>query len=236
MRPAPESRGQNSMSLQGTGVIAIWHDISPEGLEAFYEWHNREHIPERVGIEGFLRGRRYIATFGAPAFFTLYNTRDVGVLSGPAYHARLNDPTPWTLRTVGYFSNESRSLCEVRASRGVGAGGSLGTIRFDCDPDQDETLMRELAGLIPEISGQPAIAGIHICRADLDSSRRRSAEQKDRADNKVPRWIILVEGSAEAVGKAMAGELGTQALAARGVPEHERSIYQLQHVVVKVFG
>lgn len=224
------------MSLQGTGVIAIWHDISPEGVEAFYEWHNREHIPERVGIEGFLRGRRYIATSGTPAFFTLYNTRDAAVLSGPAYHARLNDPTPWTLRTVGYFSNESRSLCEVQASRGVGAGGSLGTIRFDCDPAQDEALMRELAGLIPRIAEQPAIAGIHICRADLDSSRRRSAEQKDRADNKVPRWIILVEGSADAVAKAMDSELGSKALAVRGVPAHERSIYQLQHDVMKGFG
>ena len=29
------------MSLTGTGVIAIWHDISPDGLQDFYEWHNR---------------------------------------------------------------------------------------------------------------------------------------------------------------------------------------------------
>jgi len=96
--------------------------------------------------------------------------------------------------------------------------------------------MRELAGLVPKIAEQPAIAGIHVCRADLDSSRRRSAEQKDRADNKVPRWIILVEGSATAVAKAMDGELGSAALSRRGVPEHERSIYQLQHDVVKGFG
>jgi len=224
------------MSLTGTGVIAIWHDISPEGLMAFYEWHNREHIPERVGIDGFLRGRRYVATAGAPAFFTLYNTRDASVLSGAAYHARLNDPTPWTLRTVGYFSNESRSLCEVKASSGNGAGGSLGTIRFDCDPALDESLLAALAALIPAVVKRPAIAGMHVCRADLDTSRRRSAEQKDRADNKVPRWIILVEGSGEAVAQAMAEPLGPADLAAFGVPDHERSSYRLQHDLVKGFG
>ena len=158
------------------------------------------------------------------------------MLSGPAYHARLNDPTPGTLRTVGYFSNELRLPPRGAGAQGVGAGGSLGTIRFDCDPAQDEALMRELAGRLTRIAEQPAIAGIHICRADLDSSRRRSAEQKDRADNKVPRWIILVEGSADAVAKAMDSELGSKALAVRGVPAHERSIYQLQHDVVKGFG
>jgi len=49
------------MSLSGSGVIAIWNDITEEGRANFYEWHDREHIPERVGIPGFLRGRRYIA-------------------------------------------------------------------------------------------------------------------------------------------------------------------------------
>ena len=49
------------MSLSGSGVIAIWNDITDEGRANFYEWHDREHIPERVAIPGFLRGRRYIA-------------------------------------------------------------------------------------------------------------------------------------------------------------------------------
>jgi len=37
------------MSLLGSGVIAIWNDITDEGRANFYEWHDREHIPERVG-------------------------------------------------------------------------------------------------------------------------------------------------------------------------------------------
>ena len=54
------------MSLAGRGAVAIWHDIAPEGRDAFYAWHGNEHMPERLAIPGFLRGRRYAAIEGAP--------------------------------------------------------------------------------------------------------------------------------------------------------------------------
>ena len=45
------------MSLMGKGALVIWHDIAA-GCETDYEeWHSKEHMLERVGIEGFLRGR-----------------------------------------------------------------------------------------------------------------------------------------------------------------------------------
>jgi hypothetical protein len=226
------------MSLTGTGVIAIWHDIRADRLQDFYEWHNREHIPERVGIEGFQRGRRYGALAGAPEFFTLYNVRDARVLAGPAYHARLNDPTPWTLRAVGYFSNEARSLCEVKASQGVGSGGVIATLRFDCELDRDDATMEALTGpTLAAVAATPAIAAMHVCRADLDTSRRRSAEQKDRGDNLVPRWVVLVEGGTlAAVQEAVAAHLGPALLAALGVREAACSVYGLQHDLVKGGG
>jgi hypothetical protein len=226
------------MSLAGTGVIAIWHDISAAGLEDFYEWHNREHIPERVGIDGFLRGRRYIVAQGEPDFFTLYNVRDAGVLSCAAYHARLNDPTPWTLKAVTYFSNEYRSLCDVKASQGIGSGGLIGTIRFDCDVGRDAGVLAYLAETaMPAVVGLPAIAAMHVCCADLETSRRRSAEQQDRSDNRVPRWIVLVEGTTlEAVSHVLGGSMGSEALAAAGAPTAARGVYRLQHDLVKRFG
>ena len=46
------------MALAGDGAILIWNDITDEGCAAFYDWHIAEHIPERVAIPGFLRGRR----------------------------------------------------------------------------------------------------------------------------------------------------------------------------------
>jgi hypothetical protein len=49
------------MGLLGKGVLAIWNGIAPEAEEDFVAWHVREHIPERVALSGFLRGRRYVA-------------------------------------------------------------------------------------------------------------------------------------------------------------------------------
>ena len=59
------------MSLAGLGAVCIWHDLLPEASDDFYQWHNREHMPERVGIPGFRRGRRFIAVAGEPDVFQL---------------------------------------------------------------------------------------------------------------------------------------------------------------------
>ena len=80
------------MSLAGAGVVAIWHDLLPEAKGDFYEWHNREHMPERVGIPGFRRGRRYIAVDGVPEYFNLYEADSPEVLGGRDYLERLNSP------------------------------------------------------------------------------------------------------------------------------------------------
>ena len=122
------------MSLAGKGAVAIWHDIAPEGRDAFYAWHGREHMPERAGIPGFLRGRRYVSVRGAPEFFNLYETVSRFTVTGNDYLARLNAPTPWTVATVPHFRNVARSLCEVAASFGDGQGGLVATLRYDVDP------------------------------------------------------------------------------------------------------
>src|SRR5216110_1060808 len=119
------------MSLAGTGVVAIWHDLLPEVKDDFYEWHNREHLPERVGIPGFRLGRRYIAAEGAPEFFNLYEADTPEVLGGRDYLDRLNAPTEWTRRVVPSFRNVSRSICRVVYTDGIGQGGLMLTQRFD---------------------------------------------------------------------------------------------------------
>ena len=43
-----------------TAVLVIWHDLLPEAKIEWEQWHTHEHMPERVGIPGFLGGRRYM--------------------------------------------------------------------------------------------------------------------------------------------------------------------------------
>jgi hypothetical protein len=70
------------MSLAGLGAVCIWHDLLPEARDEFHQWHNREHMPERVGIPGFRRGRRYVALSGTPQIFNLTGRAAPEVLGG----------------------------------------------------------------------------------------------------------------------------------------------------------
>jgi len=187
------------MSLAGRGAVAIWHDIAQEGRDAFYAWHGTEHMPERASIPGFLRGRRYAAITGAPEFFNLYETTTTAVLSGRDYLDRLDHPTPWTVATVKHFRGVARSLCEVAHTSGAGEGGLIATFRHDVDDARADEHRAIMAGALDALGAAPGIAGAHLLVADEAASSIETAERKARGSaTAIPRWIVLVEGWADA--------------------------------------
>ncbi|MES2957679.1 MAG: hypothetical protein V4792_05790 [Pseudomonadota bacterium] len=219
------------MSLHGTGVVAIWHDLLPAAKGEFYEWHNREHMPERLGISGFNRGRRYIAVRGAPEYFNLYEADSPDVLRGPDYLQRLNTPTAWTRQVVTSFRAVARGICRVLYSGGVGQGGVMLTLRFGVGHDAQETVARLLSEtLLPVAVGLRGVAGAHLCRADVEGSRIETAERRARAgETVIPDWIVMIEGNdADAVEGA--AQPACAALAALpDVHGLDRAVYTLQH-------
>jgi hypothetical protein len=182
------------MALAGAGAVAIWNGISAEGRANFYEWHGREHIPERVGIPGFLSGRRYVAEYGGPEFFTLYETVTPDVLNGPDYHTRLNAPTDWTLNSTAHFRDVARALCRVDRSWGHGSGGLIGTWRFEL-PELNDASQDRLRVVTQDLAQLDGVAGAHLLITDRSASTVDNEERKRRGrDNQVPGWILLVEG------------------------------------------
>jgi hypothetical protein len=180
--------------LAGEGAIAIWNGISDEGRADFYAWHLAEHMPERVGIPGFLRGRRYRAADDKthPEFFTLYETQTFQVTQGVDYLNRLNAPTPWTKRATAHFKTTSRSLARVVASFGAGSGGVLLTLRFDVPDEESER--QKLSSIVMKVASLPQVTGAHVLKGDDEASGVKTAESKDRKDIEQPaRWVILVE-------------------------------------------
>jgi hypothetical protein len=221
------------MSLAGRGAVCIWHDLTPDATDEFYQWHNREHMPERVAIPGFLRGRRYIAVAGAPAYFNLYEAENAEVLGGKDYLDRLNAPTEWTRRIVPSFRRVSRSICRVAYTEGVGQGGFMLTQRFElAAADRVGTIEALRMRLLPPLAERKGIAGVHLCVADATISRIETAEKKERADaTAIPGCIVLIEGTSEVdvrdAGDLLAAEL--RVLPGRSAPSIDTSIYQLQH-------
>ena len=223
------------MSLAGKGAVAIWHDIAPEGRNDFYAWHGREHMPERTGIPGFLRGRRYVSVAGAPEYFNLYETVSRFTVTGADYLGRLNAPTAWTVSTVRHFRNVSRSLCEVVASFGEGQGGLVATLRYDVADERAAAHRQRLAcEALPQLAQSRGVAGCHLLVADAEASAVETAEKKVRAErNLVPRWIVLVEGWDDveafqaACGDLLAGFADAVAPPALGIYRLQNSRCQL---------
>ncbi len=180
--------------LAGEAVVAIWNGIEPDAREQFHDWHVNEHMPERVGIPGFRRGRRYIAADAAthPEFFTLYEADTMQVLQGVDYANRLNDPTPATKAVTARFTDTFRALSRVLVSHGPGMGGALLTIRFDCD----EPHLIAVRALVRAAAQAQRVTGAHLCQGDPAASLVRTTETKDRTDiQPPPSCFALVEAT-----------------------------------------
>jgi hypothetical protein len=106
-----------------SGILAVWDDCA-RGREAFYEeWYQEEHLMERVGVSGFIIGRRYEAVVAKQRFLTTYEVESAGVLSSPQYRERLAHPTE---RTTAIMRDGFLNM--NRAMRGACRGGLALTV------------------------------------------------------------------------------------------------------------
>src|SRR5262245_49291019 len=182
------------MALLGTGVLAIWNGVAAGHDAEFIEWHVQGHIPERVGVKGFLRGRRYVSVDGTPAYFNFYETETYLVLSSEAYLARLNDPTPWTRKVVINFKDTSRTICDVVHSAGRGVGAWMETIQLQTSIDAAEFSRRMVNRVVTQIAAQRGVAGVHLLRGVPEANKVDTAEKAMRGvRDKEADWILLIE-------------------------------------------
>ena len=223
------------MSFLGKGVLAFWADVEASGEADYVDWHNREHMPERCAVPGFLRGRRYIAVAAAPKYFMMYETETLATLASPAYVERLNHPTPWTRKCLALFRNSNRTACRTTMSIGRGIGGALATIRLGPAVGREAALRRWLTEeALPKLLERRGMTAAHLCEADVETTTVKTAEKaiRDKPDE-VARWVVLVEGyDASIVQRACADALGPPALEAHGTePGSITGVYTLHYVL-----
>ena len=224
------------MGLLGRAVVAIWNDITPEGRDNFIEWHNRQHIPERVAITGFRRGRRYAAEYGNPEYFTLYEADDAAVLGGAEYLERLNNPTDWTKEATSAFRNTLRGVCHTAFSQGCGDGGCMMTLRFDAAEDRREKLSIHLLAELTRVGAMKGITGVHLCIADQAVSGIETSERKGRQVD-VPNWVVMIEGSTRDDVDAAGETLSDDTLRQEGMSgDTQRGLYRLEFSLAGVDG
>jgi hypothetical protein len=88
------------VTITRPGILAIFNNVAPGREAEFEEWFQHEHLQERLGVPGFLLGRRHEAVAGEPRYFNFYVTRSVEVLSSADYRMRLNNPTSMTRKVM----------------------------------------------------------------------------------------------------------------------------------------
>lgn len=223
------------MPLLGAAVLTIWNGMAAGADADFAAWHVREHMPERLAVSGFLRGRRYAAIDAHPAYFNFYETSSAAVLTSPDYLARLNAPSPWTRRVVAQFRDTGRTVCDVASSLGLGEGGVIETVEFRAAAPGAVMPHAALAALL----GAPGVVGVHLCQGRPADSGGGTAEKalRDKPD-RIADWVLLVEAiDANAIRAARLGAGSDDALAKAGAaPEAKRGLYALQFGLMAMSG
>ena len=184
------------MSDSHIGMVVIWNDIKEEMRDEFVQWHSIEHLPERVSIPGFISGQRWHGEDASPQYLTTYVTQNTGVLTSDAYIQRLNDPTPWTLKTVAAFCNTCRAAGEVIWEYGSkkGYGGHILAIRIT--ELEDLTILTEH---LNSLANNPEQCFAELLRARLvlttpTASQLPTAERAVRTgDQNEPNLVLLLE-------------------------------------------
>lgn len=228
------------MALAGDGILGLWFDIDDDRLDDFYEWHNREHMPERLGNAGFRSGRRFIAIRAPKKFFVLYETKSPETVSGPEYMNNVRFNSEWSQRQI--LRNNSRAIFRVLLSLGAGQGGSILCLRFAVAAGREEEQRRRLAhDLLPKLIDEPGIVGCHLGRIDkraMHASVNQGIQFKVNPGQEIgPDWLIMVEGGRdpdmlERVSRAMLPD--SVLVDAGAVGPIQSSLYDLEYGLFRV--
>ncbi len=205
------------MPIAGKGMLLTSMDIDAADEVEFNRWYDREHLEERVAIDGFLEARRYLAHTGSPRFLFLYSTKTLDVLESPAYRARLENPTEWSKKNMARFKNMIRAVARITVSRGVGRGAKLGIVRLRPEAGHEQALRTALTKRL-DPGKLDDIISMHLIESDAKLSG--PTKEIPAAGSGAADWFVLIDGtSVSAVSEVMAARfIGTE------VPAHAAQI------------
>ncbi len=186
------------MAMLTEAILAVWNDVEPAFEAEFNDWYIRDHLPDRLAIPGFRRGRRWLSTGRSPRYFTFYEIDDVGVMHTPAYLDRHGHPTDWTRKIMPVFVGMNRSICRVTARQGDGDGGVAAVVRLAPSAGAETRLRAWLAAeALPAILRAPGVVAACLWELDRVASRMPdTAETRLRATaDAVIDWALVVEAT-----------------------------------------
>jgi hypothetical protein len=220
------------------GLLAFWADVDESYLLRYQQWHNCEHIPERVSIPGFLVGRRYRAWSAARMFFMFYETVDTGVLTSEVYLAALNRPTAWTRESLQHFRRPLRNVYRKLRERGQLPrleAPYLAVYRFNSSATDGGVAGAE--SWIDAIARSQPVLRARLYELDLEASSVQTAERSIyRGEPGKQRYLALLECTRPDPWEADAWQQAERALPASQLPDRvledaDRESYWVEYVL-----
>ena len=180
------------MPIAGKGMLLTSMDVDPNDEADFNRWYDREHLEERVAIEGFIEARRYIAIEGSPKYLSLYSTETFEVLDSPAYRKALASQTAWSKANIARFKNMIRGVARITLSRGKGRGAVLGIVRLRPTNGSEDQLRRSLQDAFdPTIDG---VISMHLIENDPALSKPLTDNPSALAPG-AGDWFVLIDAT-----------------------------------------
>lgn len=181
------------MPLARKGMLLTSMNIDVSDETDFNRWYDREHLEERVAIDGFLEARRYVAHAANPKYLCLYSTATLDVLDSPAYKARLANPTDWSRQTMARFKDMLRVVARITISKGTGRGAALGVVRLRPTPDNAASWRDALQErLTPD--EQDGIVSMHLLESEPELSGATAEIPAVRSEG-ARDWFVLIDGT-----------------------------------------
>src|SRR5438552_8474166 len=204
------------MALLGSAAMLLWYDVIPEQIAEHDDWHTRQHLPERVGIPGFIRAQRWVSNSPGSRYFVVYEVTDIEVLSSSPYLERLNNPTPWTSRTMSSFRGMVRGFCKLDSRHGSVLVTTGLTLRYSAAPGMEDRLCTWLnSDLIPDLMQRKGFTSAFMLRSERVPEM--TAEQRIRGRDASVDLALLVTGySPELMADLAQNELCASSLEAHG--------------------
>lgn len=193
------------MSKAPPGLLMVWTDI-PANLEpGFNDWYNREHMPERIlGVPGFVRGRRFVATDGGPRYLAVYEAASNAVLFSEPYLALKRNFDPNSLHYVPHFQNTQKMAGQVTASLGSAEGGVVSVTPLKRAAGRADELRAWIAGqLLPELIKQRGILRAWYGEQDAATLASVAADIPRKSDKFLDAVLVLEGITDEALDVAM---------------------------------
>ena len=173
-----ESPGSKEGMEMAKGLLFASFDFSTAHEDEFHDWYDREHIPERLRVPGFINAERWIGEENPKIHVATYDLDSIAVLDTPPYRAVGGEnQTAWTRRVTGMSRRIMRFVGEqlIPGDQAAKSGaGALLVASMNVEPAAEAEFNEWYnAEHLPQLGAVPGVLSARRFRAtDTESERR----------------------------------------------------------------